>query len=532
MLGCNPRSSSRCRSTGRNRQHGQAMVFTAVTMVIVLLSLLVMYNTGQLTTQKMKLQNTADAVAYSAAMVQARDLNFSSYMNRAMIANQVAVGQVVSLTGWIRNFDDTYNGGYSAIATTIASLSSMSWMWNTPSKVLGSVAKQAKSFMDAVGPVTVKALDFLIDALRFASLGYHYGTVVTIAETVSEVMEANDPKASVSPVGIVEAALSVGQHVLFTKSFDPTAAAKQDGEDRFAKVVDASSDLFYKNRTLPLPLRITPSLIDPTRLFTPGAGPLLMLQFHSGGSTMRSSDMKSYTSADATGLFVIFCITIPIFGIPVPIPFPLPPLPSGAGAAAAGTFQSSVLSGVGTGYVGHRNADNDGVDSWAAVDYGAAYFNPMTAIPYWIKAAQGPGATMDSRAGLRPYLDLKANITGTAGNQATNASSGTNYHNDKAPPFRIEIERESGSIATSDSPTFRIGGGSGGQLDLEDKSAAKKMRASSKAEAYFSRPTDLFARGDSKKEYGSLYSPYWQVHLQPSSIIEQAAGVVPQMAGL
>lgn len=532
MRGCTLRSGGKFRSSRRNRQHGQAMVFASVTMVIVLLSLLVMYNAGQITTQKMKLQNTADAVAYSAALVQARDLNFSSYMNRAMIANQVAVGQVVSLTGWIRNFDDTYNGGYSAIATTIASLSSMSWMWNTPSKVLGNVAKQAKSFMDAAGPVTVKALDFLIDALRLASVGYHYGTVVTIAETVSDVMTANDPQASVSPVGIVEAAASVGQHVLFTKSFDPTAASKQDGEDRFAKVVDASSDLFYKNRTLPLPLRITPSLIDPTRLFTPGAGPLLMLQFHSGGSTMRSSDMKSYASADATGLFVIFCITIPIFGIPVPIPFPLPPLPSGAGAAAAGTFQNTVLSEVGTGFVGHRNGDNDGVDGWAAVDYGAAYFNPMTAIPYWIKAAQGPGSNMDSRAGLRPYLDVKNNITGTQGNQATSAMTGTNYHNDKAPAFRIEIERESGSIATSDSPTFRIGGGRGGQLDLEDKSAANKMRASSKAEAYFSRPTDLFARGDGKKEYGSLYSPYWQVHLQPSSILEQGVGVLSQMAGL
>ena len=534
MLSCIPRSSGKLSSAGRNRQRGQAMVFASVTMVIVLLAVLVMYNTGQLTTQKMKLQNTADAVAYSSALVQARDLNFSAYMNRAMIANQVAVGQVVSLTGWIRNFDDTYNGPYSAIATTIANLSSLSFMWTTPSNILGKVASQAKSFMDAAGPVTVKALDFLIDALRLASMGYHYGTAITIAETVSDVMEANDPQASVSPVGIASVAYSVVEHLTFAKSFDPTSTPTKDGEDRFAKVVDASADLFYKNRTLPLPLRITPSLIDPTRLFTPGAGPLLMLQFHSGGSTMRSSDMKSYASADATGLFVIFCITIPIFGIPVPIPFPLPPLPSGAGAAAAGNFQNTVLSDVGTGYVNHRNASNDGVDGWAAVDYGAAYFNPMTAIPYWIKAAQGPGTNMDSRAGLRPYMDIKANLNddGSASNKATKATAGANFHNDRAKPFRVEIERDSGSIATSDSPTFRIGGGAGGQLNLEDKSAAKKMRASAKAEAYFMRPTDLFARSDNKKEYGSLYSPYWQAHLQPSTVVEQAVGVLSQMGGL
>jgi len=45
----------------------------------------------------------------------------------------------------------------------------------------------------------------------------------------------------------------------------------------------------------------------------------------------------------------------------------------------------------------------------------------------------------------------------------------------------------------------------------------------SKAEAYFSRPKDLFGRGDNKTEYASLYSPYWQPHLLPNSLLEQAA---------
>jgi hypothetical protein len=47
-----------------------------------------------------------------------------------------------------------------------------------------------------------------------------------------------------------------------------------------------------------------------------------------------------------------------------------------------------------------------------------------------------------------------------------------------------------------------------------------------KAQAYFNRPTDLFARGDGKTEYGSLYSPYWQAHLLPNSLLEQAASML------
>jgi hypothetical protein len=54
------------------------------------------------------------------------------------------------------------------------------------------------------------------------------------------------------------------------------------------------------------------------------------------------------------------------------------------------------------------------------------------------------------------------------------------------------------------------------------------MRALSKAEAYFSRPSDIFGLGDSKTEYGSLYSPYWQARLLPNDLIEQAASLLFQ----
>lgn len=523
------------RATGRIAQRGQAMVFATVTMVIILLALLSMYSVGQLTTQKLKLQNTADAVAYSAAVVQARDLNFASYMNRAMIANQVAVGQMVSMAGWVRAADDTNNGPYSAIGKTLANLSSLGFMWNTPTNVIGKVAKQAKSVLDSALPLMVKVVDGLIKGFSLASRVYHLATVVTILETVNEVKTANDPLASFSLPGIATAAVSTVQHVSFAGTMDPTT--NKDGPQRFANVVDASTDLFYKNRTLPIPLRITPSLFDPTRLFTYGLGPLVMLQFHSGGSTMRSNNMKSYTSADASGLFVILCFTWPLFGVPIPIPIPLPPLPNGAGAAAAGTFSKNVLTTVGSGYVNHRNAENNGGDSWAAVDYGAAYFNPMTAVPYWIKAAQGPGANMDSNAGLQSYLDIKANASGATANQATVATGKNDNHNDQGPAFNIEVERESNSISTSSSPKFKIGGGPGGQLDLEDKAVGQKVRAMSSAQAYFSRPAKLFPRmaegnADSRVEYGSLYSPYWQPRLLPSTLLQQAIGVGGQMLGL
>ncbi len=62
-----------------------------------------MYTMGQQSIAKMKLQNTADAAAYSAVLAEARDYNFAAYTNRAIVANQVAVAQVVGITSWARN---------------------------------------------------------------------------------------------------------------------------------------------------------------------------------------------------------------------------------------------------------------------------------------------------------------------------------------------------------------------------------------------------------------------------------------------
>jgi hypothetical protein len=514
-------------------QRGQALVFITVTSVIVLLAMLATYNVGQLSYHRIKLQNTADAAAYSAAVVQARDLNFSAYMNRGVIANQVAVAQIVSLTGWARNFENTYNGEFVTISQVLAGLSSLGAMWSTPFNILKSVSKGIKSVLDPVAGPAVKILDVLIDALKYASQGYHVAMALSIpAEVIPNVIKANEPEASLSTVGIAALVISGAQHLAFAKKFVPKD--QKDGEDRMAKVTQASTDIFYKDRSLP-PIWPIPILIDPTRLVTYGVGPLLMMQFHSGGGTLKSSagsadHLQGWSSLDATGLFVIMCVTIPVFGIPVPIPFPLPPLPAGRGAAIAGASGWASSTGLQpTNNFGHRNPANTGVDPLATVHYGAAHFNPMTAIPAWIKVGEGPGTNLDSRAGIRDYMDLKKNATGTTSNQASaTGPESSNNQNIRAPAWVLEIERNSDSLKTSTTGnTYQIGGGTDGQLSLTAEMNGGKMRALSKAEAYFSRPKSLFPReGDTKTEWGSLYSPYWQARLLPNSVPEQAASIL------
>lgn len=82
------------------RQRGQALVLGIFLLMAGLAGLFFLFNTGQLTAEKTRLVTTADAVAHGAGAMQARALNFDAYANRALVANEVLVAQMVSLSSW------------------------------------------------------------------------------------------------------------------------------------------------------------------------------------------------------------------------------------------------------------------------------------------------------------------------------------------------------------------------------------------------------------------------------------------------
>lgn len=84
------------------RQKGQAIPIGIASIMGVTILMLALFNTSQVTSEKMRIVNTADAAAYSGMVIQARTLNFHSYTNRAMVANQVSIAQLVTLYSYSR----------------------------------------------------------------------------------------------------------------------------------------------------------------------------------------------------------------------------------------------------------------------------------------------------------------------------------------------------------------------------------------------------------------------------------------------
>lgn len=86
-------------------QNGQALVLALGLLVLGAVSLRLLFESGQLTVARQRLTDTADAAALSAATWRARVLNFHAYSNRAIIANEVAIAQAVTLVAWANYFE-------------------------------------------------------------------------------------------------------------------------------------------------------------------------------------------------------------------------------------------------------------------------------------------------------------------------------------------------------------------------------------------------------------------------------------------
>lgn len=98
---------------GPGRQRGQALVYGLFLLMGGLSALYFLFNTGQLARDKTRLVVTSDAVAYSAGVMHARTLNYQAYANRAMVANTVAIAQLVSLSSWLQYADNMANYGFN-----------------------------------------------------------------------------------------------------------------------------------------------------------------------------------------------------------------------------------------------------------------------------------------------------------------------------------------------------------------------------------------------------------------------------------
>jgi hypothetical protein len=469
------------------RERGQALVLALLSMLVFVVGVLVLFNTGQAVNKKVQLNNTADAAAYSAAVQQARAYNLIAYLNRAQVANEVATAQIVSLHSWM-NFAISGTDHFADAVQTIGVLLDISVVGAEVGVELNEIATEldeVKEGMQKLRDGMKQAFSVAILGLSSANAAYAEATrLVSLTEVgdipsiVQKVITQNavtgngsaDHAASLSAKSLVllgaQAAAANEKYARLYKvprSSSPSSNPAHTADaDRYANVVMEARDGFSAKRD----------------------GDILFL--HKRGGT----DMVSYNRW-------VSIDTLNAKAGPIDAPM------AWGGAAAVKSSSGAAFSNLSDpdkGWTSPYDNDRGHYDP-----YGGAGNNGLSSRVARKQPAtpSNDSAILTNYQGLQSYEDIAADKA-----IVPYTDSGTP---DAGPVFTVLVEQPMSEVRTSSNTN--IGGPP--QLQAPDQAQNNKMSALASAQVYFDRPRTLtvFRRADDHRELGSLFSPYWQARL-------------------
>ena len=469
------------------REKGQALVLALVCMLVFVIGVLVLFNTGQIVNKKVQLNNTADAAAYSAAVQQARAYNVIAYLNRAQVANEVATAQIVSIHSWMNfaisgtdHFADAINGiGFVLDLTGIGA--EVGVELNAIATELQNIKQGMQKLRDLMKTGFSTAIMFLSDAnLLFAdaSRAVTATEMVDIPKVVKTVVQQN----TITATGSTDKTASVGAKSLvllesqaFRANQSPYVklykipGGNNPGHtadaDRYANVVMEARDPFSASRD----------------------GDLLFMHKRGGTDLVGYNHWVAMDTLNAKLDFFFFSIDVPFAW-------------GGAAAVMSDGTSFASLSDPDRGWNSPYDNDRGHHDP-----YGGARDNGNAG-----KAARTQPATPSNNAailinykGLQSYQDIVPNKAVVPYADTGNPDAG--------PIFSVLVEQQMTDVRTTSNTNI------GGPPDLvaPDRAQNNKMTALASAQVYFDRPRRLtvFRRADDHRELGNLFSPYWQARL-------------------
>jgi Putative Flp pilus-assembly TadE/G-like len=453
------------------KQAGYASLFFALMLGLIIFSAYYMYEPSAATNEKIKLQNIADAAAYSASLVHARELNYIAYTNRAMIANQVLIAQSISLISWSRFASDLTN--------RIETLSKFAgpaapFLVGGLQVALNSVEAGLEAAEIALRGYIV-AVDAVIEALSLSQKTMHISSMAAIQNTIRTIVAEND--ASVELAGLVaDSTMGVGQlkHLSFIEKIHLNHHASLQNKKEHQKKMNQMKEIILSSRDEFSKIRQKKSEIHIIPIDTK-----FRLQYH--GSTAMTEKVlgKGYynwAAIDTLSLHI-------------------------------GTPKSGLFSGrkwkefsiaAGAAQVARETVTEDHFDD----SYGQYMFG------FKNKAKTDLTSTFEKNKEssnlAMSYKESDENIYKRFGGIQSFYAISEEGFIDETPGFIVVLKKKHKNKIIQNRK----------KVDLI---------AMAKASAKFDRPSDLFPRIDNAREYGNLLSPYWFGKLVEASTAEKEA---------
>lgn len=492
-------TSKRVIGKGLAKQLGQTLVLSMALIFMAAIGMFWVFNTGQVSADKQRVVNTADAAAYSAALWRARVLNYDAYSNRAMIANDVAVAQTLTLmseTQHLKNFARCLGGDAQDDGGFCQAIISYVLMFFPYVQQIFSYAATGLSYYDdgVLPPVAFAEAAYRSQAVNRAltasQVGLQLSTNFAVLQVgvVKDVVEANDAKfiAYVMP-DTFESGGAAGSG--FTKKYS------DDERIRMATITKDSLDPFSKERNADLV--VIPDICV--------AGVTLRKR----GSTSLSSDMSTWEAAD-TFAEVISYLYVRIFPPRFQCRKDVRTISFGdrqnSGPSDSGFPANSPPTINSNAFARARNAasSNDNHDS---------SFNGTDPGGRWTNSGSDTGTGF---VGIPSFYDL---------NYESLSSDDAEVRN-PMHKLAVLVHEKASDLRTANNLNIGVG-----RLRMTENArdstvtGTTVISALSGAEVYFKRPVPRASGDPIQIEYPSLFNPYWQARLAEPSLAQRAAAL-------
>ena len=211
-------------------QRGQILVLCLMLAWVGAAALWFVFDAGQLVGAKARTVTAADTAAWSAATWRARVLNYSAYSNRAIVAQEVAVAQAITLESWAYYFE-----------TFTKSIEEISRVY-PPAYAIASVVAEAAELSREATELAAAAEIRLRDAPE-----YGYKTLLAHSQRVMHYTASNFGLSAVAHEVAQTADKRIKAYVLpvgTTHDKFVTHYASDEQRERLRDVVERSLDRF------------------------------------------------------------------------------------------------------------------------------------------------------------------------------------------------------------------------------------------------------------------------------------------------
>jgi hypothetical protein len=476
---------------GRRRQKGQSSLWFLAMLGTCCAAFALVYNVGQVANQKEATINAADAAALSGAVVEARMLNFEAYANRAQIANEVSVAQLVSLDSWLQ-YDNQMVQVLSYYADIVPIVDEFI-------DDAAAAAQTAADVADTGIRVAVAATDVANVLLAAARQNAVDGGAAAADDIAAQIASANSTtfggRGDAAPEMVSFAPTLVQINAANWNAFTQTYTG--DGRANERDVINRSLDQFTTARKEGMLVDGLNTFLEGTAianaglsLVSGGALAAAGLSYDSFDKTSTGTQLDGYDDWVAQDSIDEFSHHPGIcggglFGI-LPLPCmkstPLPPLLA----------------------YGHVEASTKGDNS----NKNLCNYRDPTTVNCDAAVDTAPDAIRWN--GIPDIQDLAVHLAASNPCSVTNASDGPSL------AYVAAVQKSAAAAQTTDTlGTFTDSGAPAGAPPIPNGQLAELSAACT----FFLRPNandpsaGALARGDGAHEYASLYNPYWQARL-------------------